>query len=188
MGRNGGETLVNYLTMPKTGDVRGENHGLGLADRYQVVSQSKLDDYMSRTVDKEYIHCLIPFTATIDSNSQMWLELKKQITMGNIKFLVNSQQHQEEIENNGKYFDLTVDELTKEMLPYGQTDALVQEAVALKQEYRQDKLRLSEPRNGTKDRIVCLSYVNWIATLIETEWLKQMQESSFDISDWNLVW
>ena len=188
--RNGGETLFNYLTEPKTNEARlgnWEYHGLGLADKYQVVTQAKIDDYMMRTVDRDYIHCLIPFTATGDQNSQMWLELRKQLDMGNIKLLISMQDRQHIIEEDGSYFDMTAEQVARELLPYGQTDALIQEAVALKQEYRQDKLKLTEPRTGTKDRIVCLSYINWVASLIENEWLRQQQEAEFDISDWRLV-
>lgn len=118
----------------------------------------------------------------------MWLELRKQLDMGNIKFLIPMQDRQQNIEDNGEYFNMTAEQVGQDLLPYGQTDALIQEAVALKQEYRQDKLKLTEPRSGTKDRIVCLSYVNWIASQIETEWNKQQQEAEFDISDWTLVW
>lgn len=189
--RNGGETLTNYMTEPKENEARGvywERHGLGLADKYQQVTQEKINDYIHRTVDPESIKCLIPMTATAEQNAKMWIELKKHLSMNNIKFIPSMQDHQTEIEDNGSYYDMSVEELATEMLPYGQTDELIQEAVNLKAEYKQDKLKLTEPRNGTKDRIVCLSYGNWIASQIETEWLKQQQETQYDVSDWTLVW
>ena len=105
-----------------------------------------------------------------------------------MKFLISVQDRQTEIEDNGSYFKMTSEEVAKDLLPFGQTDLLIQEAVNLKTEYRNDKIKLIEPRNGTKDRIVILSYVNYIMTLIENEWLKQQQNDDSSWDDFNLVY
>ena len=89
---------------------------------------------------------------------------------------------------DGSYFKMTSEEVAEDLLPFGQTDSLIQEAVNLKTEYRNDKIKLVEPRNGTKDRIVILSYVNYIMTLIENEWLKQQQNDDSSWDDFNLVY
>ena len=48
--------------------VRWDSRGFGLADKYQVVSQAKIDDYHSRTVDKNAVPCLIPIIGTPELN------------------------------------------------------------------------------------------------------------------------
>lgn len=189
--RNGGETLFNYMTIPKENESRGNNwnvHGLGLASKYQIVSQGKLDDLRSRVVDKTPIQCMIPITATSDINSIMWASLKKQLECNNIKFLVSMQDRQTILEDTGKYFNLSSEELANELLPYGQIDLLIQEAVNLKAEFKNDKIKLVEPRSGTKDRVIVLSYGNYVADLIENEWNKQAQTEDIDLSKIQLVW
>ena len=189
--RNGGEVLFNYLTIPKENPERGVNwdcRGLGLADKYQVVPQGKIEDLRSRTVDKNYKPCIIPMIGTSELNSIMWVELKKQLSCNNIKFLVSMQDRQTILEDNGEYFNLTSDELANELVPYGQTDELIREAINLKAEFKNDKVKLVEPRSGTKDRAVVLSYGNYIASLIENEWNKQAQAEEFDINSIQLVW
>ena len=189
--RNGGEVLFNYLTIPKENPERGsawDIHGLGLADKYQVVPQGKLDDLRSRTVDKNYKPCIIPMIGTSELNSIMWVELKKQLSCNNIKFLLSMQDRQTDLEDSGEYFKLTTDELAYDLLPYGQTDELIREAINLKAEYKNDKVKLVEPRSGTKDRAVVLSYGNYIASLIENEWNKQAQTEEFDINSIQLIW
>lgn len=189
--RNGGEVLFNYLTIPKENPERGVNwdcRGLGLADKYQVVPQGKIEDLRSRTVDKNYKPCIIPMIGTSELNSIMWVELKKQLSCNNIKFLVSMQDRQTILEDNGEYFNLTSDELANELVPYGQTDELIREAINLKAEFKNDKVKLVEPRSGTKDRAVVLSYGNYIASLIENEWNKQAQTEEFDINSIQLVW
>lgn len=188
--RNGGETLFNYMTIPKENEQRGNYwnvHGLGLSPKYQIVPSGKLEDLRSRVVDKTPIQCMIPVTATADTNSVMWASLKKQLECNNIKFLISTQDRQNLLENTGEYFDLTSEELANELLPYAQVDLLVQEAVNLKAEFRNDRIKLTEPRSGTKDRVVVLSYGNYIADLIENEWNKQNQTQEYDISDIQLV-
>ena len=188
--RNGGEVLYNYITIPKESEDRGANwnvHGLGLSPKYQILLQGKLDDLRSRVVDKTPIECIIPVTATAETNSVMWAALKKQLECNNIKFPLSMQDRQTALEDSGEYFDLSSEALAEELLPYAQIDLLIQEAVNLKAEFKNDKIKLVEPRSGTKDRAVVLSYVNYIADLIENEWNKQNQVQELDISQIQLV-
>lgn len=189
--RNGGEVLYNYITMPKHNEERGSHwnvHGLGLSTKYQIVQQGKLEDLRQRTVDKTPIQCVIPITATSETNSLMWASLKKQLECNNIKFLVSMEDRQTILEDNGEYFKLSSEELAQELLPYGQMDLLIQEAVNLKAEFKNDKIKLTEQRSGTKDRAIVLSYGNYIADLIENEWNKQSQEEETDIDSMEFVW
>lgn len=191
--RNGGEVLFNRMGMPlSSNDLIGIKNlnGLTLSDKliYQIVPDAKLNDLRQRTVDKNAIPCIIPFVGNTEINSLAWVELKKQLESNNIKFLISLQDRQTEIEDDGSYFKMTSEEVAKDLLPFGQTDLLIQEAVNLKTEYRNDKIKLIEPRTSTKDRIVILSYVNYIMTLIENEWLKQQQNDDSSWDDFNLVY
>ena len=191
--RAGGETLFNRMTIPWTlEETHGvlNFHGLTISDKnvYHVVPEAKLADYRMRTVDKNAYPCIIPFISTSELNSFCWIELKKQIENNNIKLLISSQDKQTEIEDDGSFFKMTTEEIVKTLLPYGQTDELIHEAVNLKTEYRNDKIKLIEPRTGTKDRVVILAYCNYIFYLIENEWLKQQQNDYSSWDDFNLIY
>ena len=193
MLKNGGEVLFNYLGLYKENPERGSHwnpHGFGITDgnKYQLISSNKLADLKSRTVDKDYIPCLIPMIGTSELNSIMWAELKRQLENGNLKFLISMSDRQAILEDTGEYFNLTPENLAKELEPYGQTDLLIQEAINLKTELRNDKIKLVEPKSGTKDRIVILSYLNYIASMIENSWQKQSQDDDFDVDDIQLIW
>ena len=116
------------------------------------------------------------------------MSLRHQLELGNIKFLTSLQNKQELLEDTGEYFKLSSEELAEVLAPYGETDLLIQEAVKLNIEIKQDKIVLKEDRNKTKDRVVVLSYVNYIFDKIENAWNKQLQEKDdFDIDDLELV-
>lgn len=191
--RSGGEVLFNHMTEPYDHPERGSRwnrHGFTVCDKmqYQVVPESKIKDLKERTVDPQAIPCIIPIIGTAEINSTCWVELKKQLECGNLKFLMSMQDKQEQLEDSGKYFQLSADELAKELMPYGQVDLLIQEAVNLKAEFKNDKVKLVEPRSSTKDRAVVLAYGNYIASLIENEWNKQSQDEEFDINEIQLIW
>lgn len=191
--RNGGEILFNYLTIPKSNPQRGKywnSHGLGLALNcpYQIVPQAKLDDFQKRTVDQDPYQCIIPFQGTADTNHAVWVNLKKQLELGNMVFPISADDKQTELENSGDYFKYDAVKLADTLMPYLQTDAMILEAVSLSREFVGDKIKLVEPRSGTKDRVVTLGYANYVATLIENEWNRQRQDDDFDDDDWQLVW
>lgn len=153
-----------------------------------VVPSNKLDDLIFRTVDKNALPCIIPMVGTGELNATMWIELKKQLESNNIKFLVSMQNRQEILEDNGKYFNLSAEDLAKELAPYGQVDLLIQEAVNLQAEFRDGRPHLKEPRSGTKDRAVCLSYGNYIASKIENMYNQSLSmDNDEDIDNIQLV-
>lgn len=189
--RSGGEVVYNHLTeqltKPELG-ARWDSRGFAPADKYQIVSSAKLEDYHSRVVDKNAVSCLIPVIGTPEINSTGWLSLRKQLETNNIKFLQSMQDYQNELIDSGDYYKYTAEELASILEPYGQTDMTIIEAVNLKTVIKQDKIKLEEPRNATKDRIVTIMYGNHIIDLIENAWQQQMQEDGFNIDDLELVW
>ena len=193
--RAGGETLYNHMTEIWEHPERGSNwnsHGLTVCNKmqYHVVPDTKIKDLKERTVDPNAIPCIIPIIGTSEINSVAWVELKKQLECSNIKFLLSMQDKQEKLEDSGEYFKLSTDDLAKVMTPHTQVDLMIQEAINLKTEFKNDKIKLVEPRSGTKDRAVVLSYGNYIASLIENEWNKQNQveDDSLEWDEIPLVW
>ena len=191
--RSGGETIFNAFTEPWVHPVRGKNwnpHGFTVVNKpmYQIVTNEKMNDLKARTVDKEAIECIIPFIGSSSANSVAWVELKKNLEYNRIKFLVTMDDREHELIESGKYFELPTEELAEVMLPYAQTDLLVQEAINLKTEFKGDNIKLVEPTTGTKDRIVILSYANYIASLIENERNKQEEETELNWEDIQCVW
>lgn len=192
MLRNGGEVLFNALTEPWEHPERGKMwnpHGLTISNRPElhIVPEAKLADLRSRTVDKEAIPCIIPAIGTADLNSTMWYDIKKQLTCGNCKFLIDENEYQTSLEQSGEYFKLSVEDLVDKMMPYVETSALIYEAINLDAEYKTDKVKLVEKRSMTKDKAVVMSYGNYIITKIENQWAQSEQDDDTDIDDIQLV-
>lgn len=190
--RSGGETLYNKTTMQwepnkSVGNRRINGLTISTEKDLQVLPDNKLQDLIERTVDKNAMACMIPIIGTGDLNSAMWMELRRQLDSNNIKFLINTQDKQTQIENDGSYFDMSSEEFAETIAPYGQVDLMIQEAVNLSAEFKDGRVRLKEPRMGTKDRAICLSYGNYIASKLENKYNQSMQEDDLDIDDIQLV-
>ena len=190
--RSGGEVLFNRMTMKWEHPERGKmwnSSGLTIATdkNLHVVPENKLTDLVNRTVDKNAVACIVPVIGTGELNATMWVELKKQLESNNIKFLVTTQCRQEMLEDSGEFFGMSSEELATDLLPYTQVDLLIQEAVNLKAEFREGRVRLTEPRSGTKDRAVCLSYGNYIASKLENMYNQSLSMDEVDIDDIELV-
>lgn len=191
--RNGGENIIIQFSKPLPNEARGSDwieRGFGMADmpQYHVAPKDKLDYYRQRAIDKDYIHCIIPFVGTAANNTAYWRGMKRALDRKMFKMLLSMQDKQDAIENDGSYFQMTSEQLADELAPYGQGDMLIKEAVELTKEIRNDNIKLVEPRSGHKDRIVTAAMANMIIDLIEVEWNKQNQQDNFDADSIQLVW
>ena len=129
-----------------------------------------------------------PFIGTPEAKSLGWQALKKQLETNNIKFLLSTQDKQTELEESGEIFDLTSEQYAKKMLPYGQTDLLIQECVNLSAEFKNGLVKLTEPRSGYKDRAVVLSYANYFAEKLDIKYSQECQNEAIDYENIQLVW
>lgn len=190
--RNGGEVVLNYISMPWEHPERGKrwnSSGFGLCpiQELHVVSGGRQEELRTRIVDKNAVPCIIPFIGSSTLNSSMWIDLRKQLESNNIKFLISGTTHQSLIEDNGLFYEMTSEQYANNMLPYSNTDELVQECVNLNAEYREGLVHLKEPRSGFKDRAVCLAYGNYIASKIDTLYNKEQQDCDYDYEELQLV-
>ncbi len=191
--RNGGENFFDHLTQTYEHPQLGKfwnNHGFTVVpeESLNVVPKAKIDDLINRTVDPQAIPCIIPIIGTSDLNSIMWIELQKRLTNNEISFLIDDMDYEIQLNDREDYFELTTEEKAELKYPYAQTMLMINEAVNLKQEWRDGRVKLSEPRTGYKDRIVALSYGNYIMTLLENKLnIKNQQDLADDDVDWDNI-
>lgn len=166
------------------------NRGFGMANesQYHIASNDKIEYYRSRAIDKNYIPCIIPFVGSATTNTAYWRAMKRALDRKMFKMLVCMQDKQTELEDNGKYFGMTSEQLAEELAPYGQGDLMIKEAVELSMTLTSNgNIKLTEPRSGHKDRIVTACMGNYVIDLIEADWAKRQSDTDFDIDSIDLV-
>jgi hypothetical protein len=192
--RNGGETAYNLLTTewvnPEYPKDMWNSHGLIACtdEELNVVPKNKLDDLTNRAVDKQGIQCIIPFVGTAELNSNMWIQLKKDLTQEKLSFLIDDLDFENQFEDTEEYYSMTPEEKIMVRLPYTQTMLLINEAVNLSQEWRDGKLKLIEPRVGTKDKAVACAYGNYFFSLLENKLqIAEHNGDNINLSDWSFL-
>ena len=65
------------------------------------------------------------------------------------------------------------------------TMALINEAINLSQEWKDGKVRLVEPRLGTKDIIVSFAYGNYVSSLIINDLEKNDEDKDINLDEWS---
>lgn len=192
--RNGGETAYNLLTTewvnPEYPKDIWNSHGLIACtdEEINVVPKNKIEDLSNRAVDKQGIPCVIPFIGTAELNSNMWIQLKKDLAQGKIELLIDDLDFENQFEDTEEYYTMTPEERITVRLPYTQTMLLINEAVNLSQEWRDGKCKLSEPRTGTKDRAVAFAYGNYFFSLLENKLqISEHNGDNINLSDWSFL-
>ena len=189
--RNGGEVMYNDLTKPRKHPQRSENewneHGFTVSNnlKYHTITQQKIEDLISRTIDPQAIPCLIPMQGTTELNSNMWLDLQKKLRDGEIDLLIEDIEFEQQMEDVKEYYSATDEERMNIKLPYIMTEALINEAINLSQEWREGKVKLTEPRTGTKDIIVSFAYGNYVSSLIINDLEKQDNNDEINLDEWS---
>ena len=104
-----------------------------------------------------------------------------------LRLLIDDVSFDTELVKRKDYIKMTSTERMREKLPFTQTEFLVQEAISLRQEVREGKIKLKEPRSFTKDRIVTLAYGNMFFNILENKLSKQDQVEEFDEDAWKNI-
>ena len=122
---------------------------------------------------------------TSELNSNMWLDLQKQLRDETVDLLIEDIEFEQEFESTKEYFTMTDEERFNFKLPYIMTMSLINEAINLSQEWREGKVKLSEPRLGTKDIIVAFAYGNYVSSLIINKLEQQDEDDDINMDEWS---
>ena len=191
--RSGGETYYNELTKPYIHPTRNsddwDKRGFCVCSdlSMQFLTDAKINELSERTIDPNARGVIIPMQGSSDFNDAMWRNLRKAMVDNKIRLLIDDVEFDEELSRRKDYFKLTNTERMREKLPFVQTEMLVQEAISLRQQVREGKIKLKEPRSFTKDRIVTLAYGNMFFNRLENKLSKRDQTEDFDESAWKNI-
>lgn len=170
-----------------------QNAGLSVADELGKITYSEKRDVeypamkcfndenvADRIKNKDALPVLYSFKGNPELNQKMHYAMKDSLEKRRIKLLVNSTEGKEYLESKRFYSNSSVSEKVCFDLPYVQLDLLVTEMVNLSYEVNQttNKLKLSEPKNGTKDRYISCAMGNFFIRELEKELQEEEEESN----------
>ena len=181
--RNLGTSIFNIMTDVIHDDVRGVDYP-PITVAYHETIANKYEEYMSQTIRKDAIPCIYPIHATAELNSLMSVTFKDKLKTGMIEFLVLPEEAEKMYAKEIGFHFYSGKEgdwggRTWLLAPYEQTSSLVNEALSLAVYVVNGNFKLVEPKRSTKDRIISLIYLNYYASLLDSELLKGDDESDY---------
>ena len=184
----GGNLYYGMLSSPWKHPTRQDwnPHGFGICEEpgMQVLSEGILNELRQRTVDPEYIPCMIPMKATAEMNSNMWKSLWKSLNNHSLLLLEDELQATKTFDESPDALKFTSEQRALHLLPYVQTSMLISEGINLSATWKDNgMLSLSQPRMVHKDRMSALQYANWIADKIENSHAISQNQEEFNVDD-----
>lgn len=181
--RNLGTSIFNIMTDSIHDDVRGVDYPPITVAYHETIS-NKYEEYISQTIRKDAIPCIYPIHATAELNSLMAVTFKDKLKTGMVEFLIQPDEAEKILAKEiGFHFYSGKEEDWGSrpwlLAPYEQTSSLINEALSLAVYVVNGNFKLVEPKKSTKDRIVSLIYLNYYASLLDSELLKGDDESDY---------
>lgn len=129
------------------------------------------DNTANRIKIKDALPVIFSVKADAGLNHEMHLHMKDIFENGKIKLLVNSVESKDYLDTKKEYGNASPTEKVMFEMPYIQTDLLMNEMINLSYEINKstNKLKLTEPRNGTKDRYISMGYANYFIKTLEKD-------------------
>lgn len=102
-------------------------------------------------------------------NSTIATQLRSAFENKSLELLIDDIKSRDMFVEGGGFVNKDVNERHRQLQPYQQTTALVNELIGLEYKILSGNIKIIEPSGGTKDRYSSLSYTNHIADKIENE-------------------
>ena len=187
--RSAGEVIVrdglsSYWEHPERSNENWNPHGFTMCREMDlhVVPENKINAFPC--LDPDAIPCIIPYIGTAELNNQMWVTLRKTLVDGHIRFLIDEIEYEKELDAK-KALSMDSTEKMREKIPYIQQSLLINELINLTPTWDNNgKVKLSEPRSGTKDRAVGFAMGVLIARKLATKYAIELNKQEVDMSDW----
>lgn len=178
--RNLGNAIFNIMTDVIHDDIRGVDYP-PITVAYHETIAHKYEEYMQQTINPNAIPCIYPIYGTAELNSKMAVIFKDKLKTGMIKLLEQPDEVEKDFAKDigFKFYTDEVGDWGGRpwlLAPFEQTTQLINEALSLTVYVVGGNFRLVEPKRLTKDRIVSLIYLNYYASLLDTELLKGLND------------
>ena len=162
---------------------RGTEYPAWTVMKHEAIEEKVYEELSERTLSLNAIPLIFAISATAKINNDIAVSMRDKLKRGMISFLISEMEADEYLSKTNKDYLKYSDEFSERawyLHPYAQTNELINEMVSLSMELVNGNIKLKEPSGGRKDRYTSVSYMNYYASFLDLNILKE--KKSNDIS------
>lgn len=145
---------------------------------YPAMTSYNDDNIADRIRNKTAQPVIYSFKGNAGLNHQMHLAMKDVLEKNKIKLLINSTESKDYLDTKKEYTTSSVETKALFELVFIQGDLLINEMLNLSYEINNNSntLKLTEPRNGTKDRYISIAMGNYVIKELERNLINKQED------------
>lgn len=183
--QNAGITIYDMLGQVTKDEDRGIEYPAWTVMQHESLEDKTYDELYKRTLSLNALPVVYPISGSAKRNNDIAVEFRNKLQRKLISFLIPEQEAEEYLIKKKKDYLKYSDNFSERawyLHPYRQTSELVNESVALSMKLISGNIKLEEPNGARKDRYISVAYMNYFATFLDKNILKEKNDDG-DMSD-----
>jgi len=186
---NAGVSLYDMLGAITKDEERGEEYPAMTVMIHKSLDDKLYNELYDRTTGIDPLQIIYPMVGSSPLNSKIAVEMRDKLQKGIIQFLIDENEADDFLTKSMKGYLDAEDAVGKSLAlaPYVQTSLFVNESINLSMSLVGGNIKLSEPEGGRKDRYSSVSYLNYFASLLDNDLLKETETSENELLDVTMI-
>lgn len=174
-----GISVFEQLAVVTRDDERGIEFDAYTVYEHKSLDKSLIDELKEKTLGVKAKPVIYPIMASAKLNSEIAVDFRDKLQRGMVSFLVNDNDAENYLTKNNKEFSILNDVNLRSwfIMPYIESELLVNEAVKLEFSIVSGNIKLETVGSARKDRYTSCSYGNFVASLFEKDLIKPKGET-----------
>jgi hypothetical protein len=177
-----GISVFEQLAIVTKDDERGIEYEALTVFEHKSLEKALIDELKEKTLGINAKPVIYPIMASAKLNSEIAVDFRDKLQRSMINFLVNDNDAENYLTKNNKEFSTSTDVSLRMwfILPYTEIELLVNETINLEYSVVSGNIKLETVGTARKDRYTSCSYGNFVASLLEKDYLKDNNDSDYN--------
>lgn len=180
-----GISVFDSMSSITHSDKRGIDYAPFTVIESSLLDESVKKELRDRTLGVDALPIIFPITASAKLNSEIAVAFRAALQKKLFDFLATDNDAEDYLTQNNKEFFKVEDDISLRTFllhPFVQTNLLVGECINLELNIVNGMIKLTEG-TGRKDRYTCISYMNFFASALDRELLKDEDDGD----EWSMI-
>lgn len=178
-----GISVFEQLAVVTKDDERGIEYDALTVYEHKSLDKALIDELKEKTLGMKAKPVIYPIMANAKLNSEIAVDFRDKLQRNMISFLINDSDAENYLAKNNKEFSNISDVTLRSwfILPYIETELLVNESINLEYSVVSGNIKLETVGTARKDRYTSCSYGNFVASILEKDFIKP-KNNDLDVS------